>query len=88
MAETVIMQYGVIHTCPDYGRARDVKRTERMTISVEEAGKKLGISRGKAYEAAHRGDIPIIRIGSRLLVPKAAFDKMLSGEKVSSGAHR
>jgi excisionase family DNA binding protein len=48
------------------------------TISIEEAGAQLGISRNSAYEAARRGDIPAIRIGKRLLVPIAAFEAMLA----------
>jgi excisionase family DNA binding protein len=49
----------------------------RQTLSVEEAGKILGISRGAAYAYAKDGSLPTIRLGSRLLVPKAALDKML-----------
>jgi excisionase family DNA binding protein len=43
--------------------------TEPLTLTVEEAGRLLGISRGLAYEAARRGEIPTIRLGRRLLVP-------------------
>jgi excisionase family DNA binding protein len=54
-----------------------VPETE-LTISVPEAGRRLGIkSRGTAYEAAHRGDIPIIKIGRLLRVPVRALEKML-----------
>lgn len=53
---------------------------ERLTLTVEEAGRLLGLSRPSAYEAASRGDLPTIRIGRRLLVPKAALEKML-GER-------
>ena len=52
----------------------------KATLSIEEAAKALGIGRNQAYEAAHRGDIPIIKIGKRLLVPRAAFERMLNGE--------
>ena len=31
-------------------------------------------------EAARRGDIPVIRIGKRFLVPVAAFERLLSGD--------
>jgi excisionase family DNA binding protein len=51
--------------------------TGRKTISVEEAGKRLGISRNTAYEAARKGQIPTLRIGRLLLVPEAAFERML-----------
>lgn len=49
-------------------------------ISVQEAGKLLGISKNSAYTAAQDGVIPTIRIGRRLVVPMAALDKMLSGD--------
>ena len=39
----------------------------------------LGIGRNAAYAAAQRGEIPTIKIGRRLLVPRAALDKLLSG---------
>jgi excisionase family DNA binding protein len=52
---------------------------ERQTLTVTEASKALGISRNKAYEAAKRGEIPTIKIGGRILVPRAAFERMLEG---------
>ena len=51
---------------------------QRATITVEEAARILGISRGSAYEAVRRGDIPTIRIGKRLIVPVAALGRMLA----------
>jgi excisionase family DNA binding protein len=50
---------------------------ERLTLTIEETGKLLGISRGLAYSAARSGDIPTVRCGRRLLVPKAAFYALL-----------
>jgi excisionase family DNA binding protein len=46
-------------------------------MSVEQAGALLGISRGLAYEGVRRGEIPAIRIGSRLLVPTAKLLELL-----------
>ena len=51
--------------------------SERKTVSVKEAGRILGISRGAAYAYANAGRIPTIRLGRRILVPKAALDKLL-----------
>lgn len=48
------------------------------TYTVEEAGELLGVSRNSAYEAAARGEIPTVRIGRRILVPRAAFDRLLA----------
>jgi excisionase family DNA binding protein len=49
-----------------------------VVMSVPEAGKRLGLSRNGAYDAAARGEIPTIRIGRLLRVPIAAFDRMLA----------
>ncbi|MEX0592554.1 MAG: helix-turn-helix domain-containing protein [Nitriliruptoraceae bacterium] len=46
-------------------------------MTVEQAGKLLGISRRSAYRAAASGDIPIIRLGHRILVPTAHLHRML-----------
>jgi excisionase family DNA binding protein len=48
----------------------------RLTLTLEEAARALGISRAFAYEAVARGEIPCIRIGKRILVSKAALVQM------------
>ena len=58
------------------------KTTSRRTLSVPEAGRELGIGRNQAYEAVRRGEIPVIKIGKRLIVPRAAFERLLAGETV------
>ena len=50
-------------------------------LTVDEAARLLRISRGLAFEAARRGDIPTIRIGRRILVPTALLLVKLRGEK-------
>lgn len=47
------------------------------TLTIEQAGQLLGISRGAAYRAAAAGQIPTIRVGRRLLVPTALLLEML-----------
>lgn len=39
------------------------------TLTVEEAGRLLGISRSSAYRAVERGELPAIRLAGRLHVP-------------------
>jgi excisionase family DNA binding protein len=53
--------------------------SERQTMSIEEAAKLLGIGRNNAYVAARNGEIPIIRIGKRILVLKEPLKRMLEG---------
>lgn len=52
---------------------------DRETVSVPEAGQILGIGRGAAYQAASRGDLPVIKVGGRLLVPTRALARKLEG---------
>jgi excisionase family DNA binding protein len=48
---------------------------ERLTYTIEEAARMLGISRALAYR---RGVLPTVKIAGRRLVPKAALDGMLA----------
>lgn len=57
----------------------------RRTYTVPEAASILGIGRNAAYEAARTGDLPIIRIGKRILVPALALNRML---EQATGASR
>jgi excisionase family DNA binding protein len=52
---------------------------QAKTITVTQASELLGVSRNAAYQAARAGEIPVIRIGRRLLVPRVALDRMLEG---------
>ena len=49
----------------------------RLTLSVEEARASLGIGRNTMYEAIHQGQIPFIRIGRRILIPRVALERFL-----------
>ena len=50
---------------------------EKRTFSVEEAAEFLGISRAGAYIAIRRGEIPHIRIGRSILIPRHALEQLL-----------
>ena len=45
---------------------------------MPEAGRLLGLSRNSAYAAAKAGLIPVLHVGGRMLVPKAALHQMLA----------
>ena len=53
------------------------EKPEAVTMSVPEAGRRLGIGRNAAYDAAARGEIPMIQFGRLQRVPIAAFERML-----------
>ncbi len=56
--------------------------TERRTVTVTEAARQLGISRSFAYQAIAKGifPVPVIRIGARVVVSRAALDRYLGGD--------
>jgi excisionase family DNA binding protein len=53
---------------------------ERVVLTVEEAGKRLGLSRESAYKAVREGSIPAIRIGNLWKVPVVQLDRLLEGK--------
>jgi excisionase family DNA binding protein len=57
---------------------------ERRTYLVEEAGAILGIGRSAAYAAVARGEIPHIRIGRRILIPRRALDRLLEAQPTAN----
>lgn len=54
---------------------------ERLALSVVETARLLGIGRNLCYERVRTGEIPSLRIGRRLLVPRAALEKLLGEPK-------
>ena len=59
-----------IDTRIDVSRDSD---SDRLVYAVAEAGVLLGISRAFAHELVARGELPVIRLGRRRLVPKVAL---------------
>ena len=55
--------------------------TVRLVLSVEEARRLLGLSRGLMYEAVHNGQVPSVRIGRRILIPRVALERMLDQQR-------
>jgi len=48
-----------------------------QVCTVEEAAQAPGIGRASAYEAVRVKQIPSVRIGKRILVPRSALEHML-----------
>ena len=53
-------------------------KVEKLTITVEEAGEALGISRATAYTLVNQGRLPALRISTRRwVVPVKALNELL-----------
>jgi len=48
-----------------------------LVWTVEETGRMLGISRAHAYELVARGELPHLRLGRRVVIPKHAIEDLL-----------
>ncbi len=63
------------------GQTRSTERERRpgvpLTWTIAEAAEKLGVSRSYYYRAAKRGELPVKRLGRRLVVPKVALLRLL-----------
>jgi excisionase family DNA binding protein len=66
-------------------RAADLEN--RLCIKVTEAAKMLGISRNFAYELVKQNKLPVVKFGKRLLIPRAALEKMLIQGVTNEGTH-
>ena len=54
---------------------------ESLVVSIEEAAKTLGISRSLAYELVHRGVVPSIRLGRRLVISRRKLSELVEGDR-------
>jgi excisionase family DNA binding protein len=54
-----------------------IPEPDRITVTVAEAARLLGISRNSAFRAVQRRDLPSIRIGRRILIPRDRLVAML-----------
>ena len=57
---------------------------KKLTMTIDEAGVLLGIGRSLAYQMAHNGQLPVIRMGKRYLVSRKAFEAMLDVKPVGN----
>lgn len=51
-----------------------------LVLTVSEAARLLGISRAHAYQLVGRKELPALRLGRRIVVPRGALERLLNGE--------
>lgn len=57
------------------------EKKTKLVLTIGEAGELLGISRPHAYKLAHEGQLPVLRLGRRLVVPRKALEDYLASTK-------
>lgn len=55
--------------------------TEPLTYTVTQAAELVGVSRWAYYEGVKRGELPALKIGRRIVVPKVQLDQWLNNGK-------
>ena len=50
----------------------------RLCVTVPEAAAMLGLSRNFTYDMVKQKQLPVVKFGKRLLIPRAALEKMLA----------
>lgn len=55
---------------------------EKTTISVQELSAQMGISLPKAYELVKTPGFPIIKVGTRILIPIDAYREWLLKQSI------
>jgi excisionase family DNA binding protein len=68
------------HSTTTEGTGTRSSNRDRLVLTIAEAAEVLGVSRAFAYELAARGEIPVLRLGRRRLVPRKALLEMLGEE--------
>ena len=54
---------------------------EKLTVSVAEAAQMLGISRNSMYDLTESAGFPVIRAGTRKVIPIAEFKQWIGRQR-------
>jgi excisionase family DNA binding protein len=57
---------------------------EKLTYTVERAAELIGISRASAYKLVKVGQLPALRLGYRLVIPKRALEEFVNRAALST----
>jgi len=62
-----------------------MQNDKRLVLTVTEVAVALGISRTHAYELVARGELPSLRLGRRIVVPRRSLERLVDGD--ADGSH-
>ena len=50
----------------------------RLTISIPDAARLMGVGKNRVYAMAKSGQIPVLKVGNRYIIPKSTFEEWLA----------
>jgi excisionase family DNA binding protein len=59
----------------------------RDVMTVAEVADRLGISRNHAYALCAAGELPVLRLGHKIVIPIGRFEQWLAGGGVATPEH-
>ena len=79
MLTTAIMGLDLIHVNQfmEVYMTTEADSMEKLTYTIAETAKVLGVGKNRVYEGVSNGSIPGIRLGGRWIIPKFALHRML-----------
>lgn len=51
---------------------------EKMTYTVKEAAELLGVSKSFMYKMIQNNEIPVLKLGKRIIIPKTKFQQFIN----------
>ena len=57
---------------------------EPLAYSAAQVAKLLGVGKSLVYEGIRRHELPVLKIGKRLLIPRIALERLVNGTASSS----
>jgi excisionase family DNA binding protein len=60
---------------------------EKSLLTVSEAAQVLSIGRTKTYELMSAGDLPVVRIGRAVRIPRRALERWVDEQEELSAGH-
>lgn len=67
---------------------QDTKATAPLANTVPIACQRLGIGRTMLYSLIDRGELRVIKIGARTLVPESELQELIAGRLNAEAPHR
>ena len=58
------------------------KEPKRLAYSIKEVSELLGLSKSRLYEMVQYGEIPYMRVGGKILLPRKEFESWLNARVV------
>lgn len=79
MSKTPQTSRGITDVAPDLATLADVRKSKKAALAIAEVARLLELDPRTVSAAAAAGDIPSVRVGRRVLIPREPLLSLLDG---------